>query len=249
MSNLIRGEFYKLRKSKYFISIILLSLVAGLVLMLQLDYDIEVLQSVRYDIVNGVYSVSYAFYFIVGGSFLFALLGGEFIAKDFKNNNINSSFIYGYTRNQVLLSKLIVFIIFCLFLEVIYSTILVIYVSVNHGFYDVLNLSTILYLIRVIIVGIMYNVATMCIIFMISIITKSIFFTFASPFILWISFSVGDSHIGPYIFSYMPYVVGRQATSKFASESDIIMGIISSLLTFIITIGVSILYVRHKDIK
>lgn len=248
MNNLIRGEFYKLRKSKYFIGMIFLSLIAGLILILQLDYDIEVAQLVSYDIVNGVYSVAYAFYFIVGGSFLFALLGGEFIAKDFKNNNTNNSFIYGYTRHQILLSKLIVYIIFSLFLELIYTTILVIYVSSKHGFCEVLNLSTILYLTRVIVIGIMYNVATMCIIFMIAIVTKSIFCTFALPFIFLISFSMADMHIGSYLFSYMPYIVGLRTMGIFSSKVEIIKILSSSVVTFIITIGGSLLYVKYKDI-
>ncbi len=59
-----------------------------------------------------------------------------------------------------------------LFLELIYITILVIHTSIAYGFYKVLNYSAILYLIRLIVIGIMYNVATMSIVFMIAIITK-----------------------------------------------------------------------------
>ncbi|MCB2358565.1 ATP-binding cassette domain-containing protein [Clostridium estertheticum] len=194
---------------------------------------------------NGVFSIQYGFEYIIYTSFIFALLGGEFIAKDFKNNNISKSFSYGYTRSKVILSKLIAFIIACLFLEIIYTTILVIYVSINHGFCEVLNLSVMLYLIRVIIIGIMYSAATICIIAMIAITTKTALCTFASP-VIFLLIQLFFSNISAYI---LPYVAGRGAISRFAPKEEIIFGIISSLLTFIITIGVSMSYTRHEDIK
>ncbi|GCD10116.1 ABC transporter permease [Clostridium tagluense] len=248
MSNLIRGEFYKLKKSNYFIGIIFLAIGASFFLITVWDKDIQRLQKAHSNfLMNGAYSIEYAFEYIIYTSFIFALLGGEFIAKDFKNNNISKSFSYGYRRSKVILSKLIVFIMACLFLEIIYTTILVIHVSIIYGFCEVLNLSTILYLTRVIIIGIMYNIATICIIAMIAMITKSALCTFISPVIFFLSVQLSFSKIGTYIL--LPYVAGRGAISRFALKEDIILGIISSLLTFIITIAVSMLYVRHEDIK
>ncbi len=249
MSNLIRGEFYKLRKSKYFIGMILLAIVTSFFLIIQWDNDAQIWQTSHPDIVNGLYSVSYAFQFIAVTSFIFALLGGGFISKDFETSNISKSFSYGYKRSKAILSKLIVFIIFSLLLELIYTSILVAYVSMNHGFCEDLNLSTILYLTRVIAIGIMYNVAIMCIIAMIAIITKSIFCTFALPFIFLISSSMADIHIGSYLFSYMPYIVGLRAMGIFSSKAEIIRSISSSVVIFIITIGASVLYVGNEDIK
>lgn len=247
MSNLIRGEFYKLRKSRYFIGMIFMAIVVSFFLITIWDKDIQRLQKVHSNfLMNGVSSIQYGFEYIIYTSFIFALLGGEFIAQDFKNNNISKSFSYGYTRGKVIISKLIVFIIACLFLEIIYTTILVIYVSINHGFCEVLNLSTILYLTRVIIVGIMYSAATICIIAMIAMITKSALCTFVSPVIFLLSLQLSFSKIGTYI---LPYVAGRGAIAKFAPKEEIMLGIISSLLTFIITIGGSMLYVRYEDIK
>lgn len=251
MSNLIRGEFYKLRKSKYFIGMIFLSLVAGSLLIIQWDTD-EKFKVSDLGLITGINSISYALEFIILTSFMFALLAGEFIAKDFKNNNINKCFSYGYTRSQIILSKLIIFIIFSVLLEVIYTTILVIYVSMKHGFCEVLNVATLLYLFRVIVVGIMYNIATICIIAMIAIITKSNFCTIVTPVIFIISISLAYSTMCPYIskiFVYFPYIIGEHAITRFGPEGDIIRAIISSTLTFIITIGGSLLYIKHEDIK
>ena len=235
MSNLIRGEFYKLRKSNYFIGIIFLAIVASFFLITVWDKDMQRLQKAHSNfLINGVSSIQYGFEYIIYTSFIFALLGGEFIAKDFKNNNISKSFSYGYTRSKVILSKLIVFIIACLFLEIIYTTILAIYASINYGFCEVLNLSVILYLTRVVIIGIMYTAATICIIAMIAIITKSALCTFVSP-VIFLLIQLFFSKISAYI---LPYVAGRGAISRFAPKEEIIFGIISSLITFIITIEI-----------
>ncbi|OOM16070.1 ABC transporter permease [Clostridium saccharobutylicum] len=249
MNNLIRGEFYKLRKSKYFIGMMIVAVIVGVLLICQWEHE----GKNQFPVANGVNSISYTFFLIIFISCVFALLAGGFIVNDFKNGNINKNFSYGYRRNKIILSKLIVFIIFSLIIELIYTTILVIYVSVNYGFCEVLDLSTFLYLTRIISIGIIYNLATICIIAMIAIITKSIFCTFVSPVVLFIIFLIAfpmESY--PYIsniFSYMPYVSGMRAVDNFSSKADIIRCIASSMLTFIITIVGSLLYVEYEDVK
>jgi ABC-type transport system involved in multi-copper enzyme maturation permease subunit len=250
MSNLIRGEFYKLRKSKYFIGMIFLALGASFFLIRGFDLDAERLRGTHIELVNGMYSIDYAFQYILFTSFIFALFAGEFIAKDLKNN-MSKSFIYGYKRSEVILSKLIVFIISSLFLELIYTTILVIYTSVNYGFFEALDYNTILFLIRIIVIGIMYNIATISIVAMIAIVTKSNLCTVVSPILFILSVFVSDlkSPISTIVACVCPFIVGRGAITQFAPKSDIIIGIISSIVTFIITIAVSLLYVKREDIK
>ncbi|AUN16367.1 hypothetical protein B2H91_11695 [Clostridium botulinum] len=254
MSNLIRGEFYKLRKSKYFIGIILLTLWFGFYLINCFDADVEDLIKTHSETVNGIYSIKYAFETIVGSSFIFSLFAGEFIAKDLKHN-MSKSFIYGYKRSKVILSKLIVFIISFLFLVLIYTTILCIYASINYGFCETLNYSTILYLIRVVAIGIMYSVAIISIVTMIAIITKNNLCTIVSPILFILSFIVSsfavklNSHISAIVAYVCPVIIGGAATARFAPKSDIIIAIISSIVTFIITIGGSLSYVKHEDIK
>ena len=187
MSNLIRGEFYKLRKSKYFIGMIFLSLVAAFFMMSHYDDNIHRLERSNPEIVSGMYSIYYPFTCIIFTSFIFALFAGEFIAKDLKNN-ISKSFIYGYKRSKVILSKLIVFIIFSLFIELIYTVILVCYADKAYWF-DY-NIENILALIRIIGIGTLYNVATISIVAMIAVITKSNLFTVVSPIIFLLCSSI-----------------------------------------------------------
>ncbi|GAA0076100.1 hypothetical protein UT300005_04780 [Clostridium sp. CTA-5] len=252
MNNLIRGEFYKLIKSKYFIWMIILSLVFGFFLMCQWDTDVQRLQEVHQERMNGLYAITYALQYIISTIFIIALIAGEFIAKDFKNSNISKSFSYGYSRSKVILSKLIVFIIFCLFLELIYILVLVGYVSYNSGFCNVLNLNTILYLFRISSVGVMYILSIICIIGMIAIITKSNLYTIISPILLFIIFQLSNLTNGSYISKaagFMPYIIGPVATRPFSTKEEIIISIISSLTTLIITISVSLLYGEREEIK
>ncbi|WP_097025673.1 ABC transporter permease [Clostridium peptidivorans] len=250
MSNLIRGEFYKLRKSKYFIGMIFLALVTSFFLMIGFDSDAQRLRGAHPELVNGMYSIHYAFQYILFTSFIFALFAGEFIAKDLKNN-MSKSFIYGYKRSEVILSKLIVFTISSLFLELIYTTILVIYASVNYGFCEALNYNTILFLIRIIVIGIMYNVATISIVVMIAIVTRNNLCTVVSPILFMLLFFVSglESPVSTIVAYACPFIVGQGAIAQFAPKSYIIIGIISSIVTFIITIVASLLYVKHEDIK
>ncbi|NEZ70785.1 ABC transporter permease [Clostridium botulinum] len=250
MSNLIRGEFYKLRKSKYFIGIIFLTLIISYFLLRRFYAIVTSVGNPYFELANGMYSIEYAFECIPLTSFIFSLFAGEFVAKDLKNN-ISKSFIYGYKRSKVILSKLIVFIISFLFLELIYITILVIHTSIAYGFYKVLNYSTILYLIRLVVIGIMYNVATMSIVFMIAIITKSNVCTVISPILFMLAFQALDfkppiSTIVSFVF---PFIVGGRALARFAPKLDIIIAIISSVVIFTITTLISLSYVKHKDIK
>ena len=246
MSNLIRGEFYKLRKSKYLIEImIFLTMVSSYFYILICNSDI--VKNENYDYINGVSYIPYASIFIIFSSFIFALLGGEFIAKDFKSGNISRMFGYGYRKEQVVLSKLIVFILFCLLLEVIYTLILVIYVSVNYNFCEGINSNNILYLFIATCIGIMYNLAGICIIAMVAIITQSRLCTFISAAIGLVSFQLYDS-INSQVFMFIPWISGKRAMGEMNS-SNIAMSLISSFIFVIITIGVSLWYVKYKDMK
>lgn len=248
MSNLIRGEFYKLRKSRYFIVMIFLALVSASFMMIHYDDNVHRLTGANPQIAFRMYPIYYPFTCITFTSFIFSLFAGEFIAKDLKNN-ISKSFIYGYKRSEVILSKLIVFIIFSLFIELIYIVILVSYADKAYWF-DY-NIDNILALIRIIIIGTLYNVATISIVAMIAIITKNRLVTVCSPilFLLSILILVRQSFISIIVAYICPFIIGEAAIARFAPTSDIIIGIVSSVLTIIITSGASLVYVKREDIK
>lgn len=248
MRNLIRGEFYKLRKSRYFIGMIFLALVSASFMMIHYEDNIHRLTEANSEITSGMYLIYYPFTCIIFTSFMFSLFAGEFIAKDLKNN-ISKSFIYGYKRSEVILSKLAVFIIFSLFIELIY-TVISVYCADKAYWFDY-NIENILVLIRIISIGTLYNVATISIVTMIAIITKNRLVTVCSPilFLLSILIFVNKSFLSIIVAYIFPFIIGEAAIARFAPASDIIIGIVSSVLTLIITIGVSLIYVKREDIK
>lgn len=247
MSNLIKGEFYKLRKDKYFIIIIFLTLVAIWFTMIQYDDNIQVLDKFDPELMTGMYSIKFSFRCILFTSFLYAIFAAQYIVKDL-NETISKSFIYGYERSKVIVSKLIVFMICCLFIELIYTTVLVWY---GRAYWFDYSIETILYLIRIIVIGVMYNVATTSIVVMIAIMTKSRVLTVVSPIfflLLGSIFSLPPSILNIVLY-ICPFIIGEAAVARFASTSEVIGGIVSSVLTIVITIGSSLLYVKSEDIK
>lgn len=249
MGNLIRGEFYKLRKSKYLSGMIFLAICAGFLLIAEWEHEGKGMVGE----INLANVIAFSMAVIIFYSFIFAALSVAFIVNDFNNGGISRSFSYGFRRSKIILSKLIVFMLFSLVLILIYTIILLIYVSYNCGLSDVINFNTILYLIRVISIGIMYNLATIAIIFMVAIITRSNFCTFVSSIMIFFTFVIGvNSYTFPIISDlvlFLPYFTSRAAMNIFSRKIDIVLCIASSVITFIITIGGSLLFIRHKDIS
>ena len=249
MSNLIRGEFYKLRKSKYLMGMIFLAICAGFLLIVEFEHEGKRM----FGEINTANIVAFTMAVIIFSSFIFSILSVAFIVDDFNNGGINRSFSYGFKRSKVILSKLIVFMLFSLVLILIYATILIIYVSYNYGLSGDVNSNTILYLVRIISIGIMYNLATVSIIFMVATVTRSSFCALLTSILIFFTFIIG---MNPYTFPFiselaffLPYCTGRAAMNLFSRKIDIVLSIASSIITLIITIGGSLLYVKHKDIR
>lgn len=247
MSNLIKGEWYKLRKSKYFFGLIFLAVIFGLLLTEMWIRDREINPTFNNVIKNGVMSMGYAYERISMGSFLFALFGGMFIVNDFNNRNFSRSFSYGFKRSKLILSRLIVFILFSLFLELIYTTVLVIYASNKYGFYKNIDLNFTLNLFAGIVSLIVFSIATISIIAMVAIITRSFFITLVVPIIFLISFMFLYKNMGSYVFVILSSMPWLRPLGKFQFEINNIISIISVVATLSITIGGSIVYVNHKD--
>lgn len=70
--------------------------------------------------------------------------------------------------------------------------------------------------------------------------------------LLLIVFQIVYSNLGTNVsnvFSYMPNIAEARAIGMFSSNYEITKSIISSVITLIITIGGSLLYTKHEDIK
>ena len=246
MSNLIRGEFYKLRKSRYFFGMIFLAVIFGLFLTEMWIQDREIKP---YEIKNGVMSMRYAYERISIGSFLFALFGGMFIVNDFNNKYFSRSFSYGFKRSKVILSKLIVFILFSLFLELIYTTVLVIYASNKYGFCEKMNANFILYSFAAVVSLILFSIATISIIGMAAILTRSFLITVVLPIIFLMSSIFLYKNMGSNIFVIISSMPWLRPVGIFKYRTENIISVVSVVVTIAITIGGSLLLIRQKDVN
>ncbi|WP_160689813.1 ABC transporter permease [Clostridium sp. C2-6-12] len=248
MINLIRGEWYKLRKSRYFLGIIFLAVIFGMFLTEMWIEDREMNPTFNDVIKNGAMSIQYAYERISMGSFLFALFGEMFIVNDFNNRNFVRSFSYGFKRSKLILSKLIVYILFSLFLELIYTIVLVTYVSNKYGFCGKINGDFILYLFSVVVSLILFSIAIISIIAAVAIITRSFFITLVLPIMIFGSYIYMYKNVGSHcfvLFSCMPWL---RPLVNFQYEADSIISIISLIVMLSMTIGGSLLFIRQKDI-
>lgn len=248
MSNLIRGEWYKLRKSKYFFGMIFLAVIFGMLLTEMWIEDREINPIFKDVIKSGAMSMQYAYERISMGSFIFALFGGMFIVNDFNNRNFSRSFSYGFKRSKLILSKLIVYLLFSLFLELIYTTVLVIYASNKYGFCENINVNFILYLSAVVVSLLLFSIATICIIAMVAILTRSFFITLVVPIIFLSSYNYLYENIDSQVFVVLSCMPWLRPLVNLQYEIDNIISIISVVVTLSVTIGGSLLLIRHKDI-
>lgn len=249
MSNLIKGEWYKLRKSRYFFGWIFLAVTFGMLLTQMWIEDREMNPTFNDVIKNGAMSIQYAYERISMGCFLFALFGAMFIVNDFNNRNLGRSFSYGFNRSKLILSKLTVYILFSLFLEFIYTTVLVIYASNKYGFCEKINANFILYLFSVLVSLILFSIATISIIAAVAIVTRSFFITLILPIIFFGSNIFLYKNMGSYLFVLLSCMPWLRPLVNFKYEADNIISIISLVVTLFITIVGSLLFIRHKDVS
>ncbi|SHJ15954.1 ABC-2 family transporter protein [Clostridium cavendishii DSM 21758] len=246
MNNLIRGELYKFKKSRYIIITILLTLGFAIYSKSGLDFHVLKLTLYRkYAPIYGIDSISFIFNRINYTIFIFALLAGEFIAKDFNNSNITKTFTYGYKRSTVIMSKLVVLIPFFLILQLVHGIILITYASKTNGFCEILDYNTILYLVRLIVVGLLSNLAVISIVTMFALITKNNYYTIALTSIFLITCRFQDT----FLDCILPHLAAMNALEPLASQGQVITSISFSILTCILAIGGSLLYIKRSDIR
>lgn len=240
MINLIRGEFYKIKRSKYFVGIMFLWALLGV----SISYII-IKEANAHRTVSGINAVVFFLQFQILINFLYAAFAGVFVASDFEHNTINMTFTYGYSRSKVILSKIIVYIIYSLLMELVTVVIMGIIFSAVYGFNDFGEINLGLYLIRIIFIELLCSTATTLIIAAVSVISKSIIITLASPVVMFIPMLLNNEHI----FAFLPYRAATIGIAPFAPKNTIIISVVSSLVTIFVITMVLRKYLSKLDIK
>ena len=121
MLKLLHANFYRLRKNKVFIGIIIITIIASFVILFN-TYQGNITNE-KYNMQKTPIDRTYTIYINVI-SFLIAVFVSIFVGSDYDNGTIRNKIIVGHSRKNIYLSNLIVSIIVGLVLEIIYLTII-----------------------------------------------------------------------------------------------------------------------------
>lgn len=252
MNNLIRGEFYKLRKRKYFIGMLILWLLFALIFSSFILNDAN-MNSDYFKELSGINAIvrflgSQSLIYV-----LYAVFAGAFIAKDMEDSTLFNSFTYGYNRNKVIFSKVIVYILVSLICEVITMIIIGIVFSAMYGFINISEINIPMYILRIIFIGLLSCISTLLISATVAIVTKNIIITFVSPIIIVFTMFLHVNTLRTSfarIFEYiLPYASVGWALAPFAPIGEVHRGIASSLIMIIITSTIIIKHLEKSDLK
>lgn len=250
MYNLIRTEFYKLKRQKLFI--VLLFIVIAISSFSAFS-EINLISTPTTP-VTGKDSFANAFQDI-SMLFVIAVFAGFYIGLDFSNRTIQAELSKGHKRIDIIFAKSFVYSLGASILMLLYPITVCIIHTVNFGWGEVFSISSILYLLRIILLGSILNIGTACIYvcfaFLCRDISKTICICFAFP----ILFSVISGTIGKYfpiIGSILDYSTLSQL-KYIVNDRLFILSlfpvILSTCVTAVITLTIGSYFFEKAEIK
>lgn len=248
MNSLIKGEFFKLKKSRSFKLILIFSLLCSAIFYF---YYLISIQKTHKDLNN--FSGTSIFYLLLSGlvyeNFFSSLIAASFVSKDFEKQTINLSFTYGYSRLNILISKLIVYIIattLTLYLFIFSCTALF---SISYGFGSELTLYCIFMMLKSLIINFLGILTLSTITFLIALITRNSIITIISPFIILLIYYCINISSNMIVSNLLPVNLVINAIINHVTFIDILKLIISFCFTSIFSISLCNIFIKKIDLK
>lgn len=118
MYKLLNASFYRLRKNKIFLGLVILTIIIAVFMLIS-----EYLNNIKYSSVFGISSnttdiLLMKFINIIG--FFIAIFTSLFVGAEYSDGTIRNKIVAGHSRKNIYLSNLIVSILVGIFLELIY---------------------------------------------------------------------------------------------------------------------------------
>ena len=123
MIRLLHTNFYRLKKNKVFIGIIIITIIASFVMVFD-TYQGNIANE-KYNMTKTPIDRTYIIYINII-SFLIAIFVSIFVGTDYSDGTIRNKIIVGHSRKNIYLSNLIISIVVGLVLEIIHLTIVTI---------------------------------------------------------------------------------------------------------------------------
>ena len=155
MYKLLNASFYRLRKNKIFLGLVILTIIIATFMLIS-----EYLDKVKYSSVFGISSnttdiLLMKFINIIG--FFIAIFTSLFVGAEYSDGTIRNKIVAGHSRKNIYLSNLIVSILVGIFLELIYLIIVLIVSIPIFGLVQMSFLQLVVILLDIIMIIIVYS--------------------------------------------------------------------------------------------
>jgi ABC-2 type transport system permease protein len=166
MFNLLEIEFYKLKKSKAFYILILLSVAQSLVVWIFNDKLIHH---------SGKETLSYMLYIqsSLGGNLFVGILSADFIGNEFTSGYIKNLICYGHRRRDVLIAKSIVYFLGSIIINFTCPVIFTLINTMKNGYYSNFTFWEFINLLAIILTSIVIQIAICSISLLVIFLSKS----------------------------------------------------------------------------
>ncbi|MGL4760238.1 MAG: ABC transporter permease [Sarcina sp.] len=248
MNNLIKGEFFKFRKSRGVRIAMLLTIVSAIFLFMYInlfctnklgEVNSFTGASVLYNIMSGV----------VWLNFFFSILAAVFVANDFEKETINMTFTYNYSRFDVLISKFIVYSLGIILLKIIFISVNTIMFTLVNGFGETINFILIISYLKWFLISLLCSISTASIIFLIAILSKNTIITVISPIAILIIYMITSAIDNNIISNILPFNLLIEAIGKYSTIRSSLFSITHSGLIIMISILLCNLHLKTKEFK
>lgn len=249
MLNLIKLEFYKLRKQRSF-KILLLAVIAISAFSAYSEIRLltanGLLGSGKMGFANAIQDM-----FML---FMSAIFAGFYIGSDFSNKTIQSQLSQGHSRLEVLLSKALVFFIGTSMIMLLYPITVSIIHTFKYGWGEPFALASLLYVLQVAFFGVILNIGTTSVFVLIAFlcqdVPKTICFCLAFPVVI----SLLNSTLGglPVIGNILRFTPLAQLTNIVGNDimpTTVLTVFLSASITVVIMLSICNLLFAKAEIK
>ena len=169
MINLLHTEFFKLRHDKSFWAILMVAALTGGLLIFEKG-DLTGKESVAASLYNTPILILFT-----------SVFGGLFIGSDFVDRTLYHEVCAGHSRTQVFFSKAITFFVGSNAILLLFPMLSVLFSTVLHGWGEPFTTESSLYLLKMMLVNLLLNTATVSISMLIGVICKDVGKTIGLP--------------------------------------------------------------------
>jgi len=246
MLNLLKCEFYKLKRSKIFYILIILTIIEGVM-------AVFLYAPLRNDFgKNGMLFMFSSEEFT--GQIIFLGIFTIYVTNEFKSGYIKNIISYGHKRRDVVLSKSIVFSTAAIIISLMLPITVTVIETVMNGYGEIFNFKAFAFILRVTLIIMISYVVMASIAVLISFIFRNIIAPMAIFYLLDMAnrfssaFSLRSNDFR-YLYQKTIFYIPNIATSNVISISQMVQVVFHALVVIAFSILFSIYAFNKADIK